>query len=124
MAFSFVFFFATQILMQLTAENVPKPATSDFVSDSSTPQTAIVDVGEGEEGSEPTREGVIGADQQQELASLFSGMAVSGEKAPRPMKPTQPVQPVRQAKARVQKQQSELEEQSAFGDLLGMVSVI
>ena len=106
--------------MQLTADNAPKPASSDFVSDSSAPQTTIVDMGEGE-GSEPTREGVVSADQQQEIASLFSGMAVSGEKAPRPVKPTQPVQPVRQAKAKVQKQQSQ--EQSAFGDLLGIVSV-
>lgn len=105
--------------MQLTADNTPNPASSDFVSDHSAPQTAIVDMGEGE-GSEPTREGVVSADQQQ-IASLFSGMAVSGEKAPRPAKPTQPVQPVRQAKTKVQKQQSE--EQSAFGDLLGMVSI-
>ena len=106
--------------MQLTAENVPKPPSSDFVSDNSTPQTSIVGVGEGE-GNEPTRESEASAEQQQELASLFSGMAVSGEKAPRPMKPTQPVQPVRQAKAKVQKQQPE--NQSAFGDLLGLVSV-
>ena len=73
----------------------------------------------GEEGG-----GVVSEERQDELAGLFSGMAVSGEKAPRPARPTQPVQPVRRVKpspptARMKKQCSA--EQSAFGDLLGLV---
>ena len=105
-------------MRQLSSDaSVPKPAkpvSSDYVTDSPT----MVDVGE--EREEPGEE--VGQ-QQDELAGLFSGMAVSGEKAPRPVRPTQPVHPVRRAKpspsaTRARKQ----EEQSAFGDLLGLVS--
>lgn len=105
--------------MQLTSEaNVPQPAkpvSSDYIADNS---SQLVE----EPGDE---EGVVSSDRQDEMASLFSGMAVSGEKAPRPTRSTQPVQPVRRVKpspptARMRKQPSE--EQSAFGDLLGLVS--
>ena len=103
--------------MQLTSDSVPKPSSSELVADSGAPQTAILDVGD-EEGRDQIEEGVV----SEELAGLFSGMAISGEKAPRPARPTQPVQPVRRVKPsppRVKKQPSE--EASAFGDLLGLV---
>ena len=117
-----------QILMQLTSDvNVPKPAkqvSSDYVADSPS-QNPIVDMGG--EREEPGEEGSVVSDQQREdeLSGLFSGMAVSGEKAPRPSRPTQPVQPVRRVKpsppsARARKQQQH-QQQSAFGDLLGLV---
>ncbi len=101
--------------MQLTSEtSVPKPASSDYTANNS---SQLVEE-PGEEG------GVVNKERQDELAGLFSGMAVSGEKGPRPTRPTHPVQPVRRVKpspptARMRKQQSE--EQSAFGDLLGLV---
>ena len=103
--------------MQLTSEtsvpNPAKPVSSDYIADSS----QLVEE-PGEEG------GVVSDERQAELAGLFSGMAVSGENSPRPARPTQPVQPVRRIKpspptARMRKQRSE--EQSAFGDLLGLV---
>ena len=112
--------------MQLTAENVPKPTkpvSSDTVTVTSS-QNPILDMGG--EGGEEVEEHVDSGNQQQqdEPAGLFSGMAVSGERAPRPSRPTQPVQPVRQVKpspptSRVKKQQQE--EPSSFGDLLGLV---
>ena len=104
--------------MQLTSEasvpNPVKPVSSDYVTDNSS--QLVEDPGE--------EVGMVSEERQDELAGLFSGMAVSGEKSPRPSRPTQPVQPVRRVKpspptARMKKQRSE--EQSAFGDLLGLV---
>ena len=104
--------------MQLTSEgNAPKPTSSaDYVIDNSSQAV--------EEGGEEGGGGVVSEERQDEMAGLFSGMAVSGEKSPRPARPTQPVQPVKRVKpspptARMKKQRSA--EQSAFGDLLGLV---
>ena len=113
--------FTLQILMQLTAENAPKPVkqvSSEYASDIPSQDASF----NGESG-EFVPEGGVSAEQE-ELSSLFSGMAVSGEKSPRPARPTQPVQPVRQVKPspptlRSKKQLPE--ESSAFGDLLGLV---
>lgn len=106
--------------MQLTAENVPRPVAVETAMDSSA-QNVVLEV---REDNDLVEEGVVSREQQsqEEMASLFSGMAVSGEKSPRPSRPTQPVQPVRRVKpspptARAKKQ----EQPSAFGDLLGLV---
>ena len=108
--------------MQLTAENIQKPVSTDMAANSAHQNAAILDMGDSEE---QVKGGVVSEEQekQEELSSLFSGMAVSGEKAPRPSRPTQPVQPVRRVRpsppsSRAKKQQ---EESSAFGDLLGLV---
>ena len=109
--------------MQLTAENVPrpvKPVSAELVADIPSQDAPY----NGDNG-ELVQEGGVTAEQE-ELAGLFSGMAVSGEKSPRPARPTQPVQPVQPVRrvkpspptARAKKQP---QESSAFGDLLGLV---
>ena len=109
--------------MQLTSDasvpNPAKPVSSDYVADSSSPN-AMVDVGvEGEELVEEESD----LQRQDEIAGLFSGMDVSGVKAPRQARPTQPVQPVRRVKpsASTTRGKKQREESSAFGDLLGLV---